>query len=128
MCATSREIGAVTGVAVLGALVHAQLHADLVSKLTHLGIPPNFQSIVVNAVETGGVPPSSTTSSAGVASNAAIVQQVINAAYHAFGTGRHAALYLSAGLVICAGILTAVTLRPLPRPGGRSDAADGSHQ
>ena len=50
-----------------------------------------------------------------------MVQQVINAAT----TPRdrlHAALYLSAGLVIGAGILTAVTLRP-PRkewldPGG----------
>ncbi len=120
---TSREIGAVTGVAVLGALVNAQLHADLVSKLTHLGIPPNFQSIVVNAVETGGVPPSGTTSSAGGAGNAAIVQQVINAAYHAFGTGLHAALYLSAGLVIAAGILAAVTLRPPARAGGPDDAA-----
>ena len=118
---TSREIGAVMGVAVLGALVNAQLHADLVSRLTHLGIPANFQSIVVNAVETGGVPPSGTTSSAGGAGNAVIVQQVINAAYHAFGTGLHAALYLSAGLVICARILTAVTLRPSARPGGRSD-------
>jgi len=122
---TSREIGAVTGVAVLGALVNAQLHADLISKLNHLGIPANFQSIVVNAVETGGVPPSGTSSSAGGAGNAAIVQQVINAAYHAFGTGLHAALYLAAGLVIGAGILAALTLRPSARPGGGMDAADG---
>jgi MFS family permease len=87
-----------------------------------------FQSIGVNAIETGGVPPSGTTSSAGGPGNAAIVQQVINAAYHAFGTGLHAALYLAAGLVIGAGILTAVTLRPSARPGGRSDAAGGRHQ
>jgi EmrB/QacA subfamily drug resistance transporter len=107
---TSREIGAVTGVAVLGALVNAQLHSDLISKLTHLGIPANFQSIVVNAVETGGVPPSSQTSSAGGPGNAALVQQVIHAAYDAFQSGLHAALYLSAGLVIVAGILAAVTL------------------
>ena len=114
---TSREIGAVTGVAVLGALVNAQLHADLISKLTHLGIPANFQSIVVNAVETGGVPPSGTTTSAGGAGNAAVVQEVINAAYHAFGVGLHAALYLSAGLVICAGVLAAITLRSPARSG-----------
>ena len=113
---TSREIGAVAGVAVLGALVNAQLHADLISRLNRLGIPPNFQSIVVNAIETGEVPPSGTTSSAGGAGNAAVVQQVINAAYHAFGTGLHAALYLSAGLVIAAGILTAITLRSPARP------------
>ena len=116
---TSREIGAVTGVAVLGALVNAQLHADLISRLTRLGIPPNFQSIVVNAVETGGVPPSGTTSSAGGPGNAAVVQQVINAAYHAFGAGLHAALYLAAALVIGAGILTAVTLRSPVSDAGR---------
>jgi EmrB/QacA subfamily drug resistance transporter len=113
---TSREIGAVTGVAVLGALVNAQLHADLISRLNRLGIPTNFQSIVVNAIETGGVPPSGTTTSAGGSDNAAIVQQVINAAYHAFGTGLHAALYLSAALVIGAGILAAITLRPPAHP------------
>lgn len=112
---TSREVGAVTGVAVLGALVNAQLHADLISRLNHLGIPPNFQSIVVNAIETGGVVPSGTTTSAGGPGNAAVVQQVINAAYHAFGTGLHAALYLAAGLVIAAGILTVFTLAPLRR-------------
>ena len=113
---TSREIGAVTGVSVLGALVNAQLHADLVGRLTHLGIPVRFQSIVVNAIETGGVPPSGATTSAGGPGNAAIVQQVINAAYQAFGTGLHAALYLAAGLVIAAGILSAVTLRTPTAP------------
>jgi hypothetical protein len=90
--------------------------------LTHLGIPARFQSIVVNAIETGGVPPSGATTSAGGPGNAAVVRQVINAAYQAFRTGLHAALYLAAGLVIGAGILTAVTPRPPTRPGGQSDA------
>jgi EmrB/QacA subfamily drug resistance transporter len=109
---TSREIGAVTGVAVLGALVNGQLHADLISRLNHLGIPANFQSIVVNAIETGGVPPSNATTSAGGPGNAAVVQQVINAAYQAFGTGLHAALYLAAALVLGAGLLTVFALAP----------------
>jgi hypothetical protein len=117
---TSREIGAVTGVAILGALVNAQLHADLTGKLTHLGIPAKFQSIVINAIETGGVPPSGKSSSAGGAADAKIVQEVIQAAYHAFEAGLHAALYLSAGLVIGAGILTLITLRSSARPGRRS--------
>ncbi len=110
---TSREIGAVTGVAILGALVNAQLKADLTSRLHQLGIPANFQTVVINALETGGVPPSSNTAGAGGAAGAGqgkLVQEVIYAAYHAFQSGLHAALYLSAGLVIGAGILAAATL------------------
>jgi len=126
---TSREVGAVTGVAILGALDNAQLKADLTSRLHQLGIPANFQSIVINALETGGVPPSSTTAGRGK-----LVQEVIQAAYHAFQAGLHAALHLSAGLVIGAGILAAATLgkhrtgpsRPQERAGGPTRAAGQS--
>jgi EmrB/QacA subfamily drug resistance transporter len=104
---TSREIGAVTGVAVLGALVNAQLRADLTGRLHQLGIPANFQAIVINALETGTVP----SSNKAAPRPGKLVQEVIQAAYHAFQVGLHAALYLSAGLVIGAGLLTAVTLR-----------------
>jgi EmrB/QacA subfamily drug resistance transporter len=106
---TSREIGAVTGVAILGALVNAQLHASLTSRLKHLGIPANFQSIVINAVETGGVPSSGRTKGAGGAAGAGqgtLVQEVIHAAYDAFYSGLHAALLLSAILVLVAGVFT----------------------
>ena len=110
---TSREIGAVTGVAVLGALVNAQLSSSLTSQLKHLGIPANFQAIVINAVETGGVPSSGNTAGAGGAAGAGhggLVQKVINAAYSAFHSGLHDALYLSALLVLLAGLLAAATL------------------
>ena len=108
---TSREIGAVTGVAVLGALVNARLSSGLTSQLRHLGIPANFQSIVINAVETGGVPSSSNTAGAGGAAGAGhgnLVQEVIHAAYTAFQDGLQAALYLSAVLVLAAGLLAAI--------------------
>jgi EmrB/QacA subfamily drug resistance transporter len=108
---TSREVGAVVGVAVLGALVNAQLRATLTGKLNHLGIPPSFQAVVINALETGGVPPSGK-SPGGPPGEASLVRQVIQAAYAAFGAGLHAALYLSAGLVLGAGLLAALTLAP----------------
>ena len=111
---TSREIGAVTGVAVLGALVNAELRSSLTSKLKHLGIPVNFQSIVIHAIETGGVPSSGNTKGAGGAAGAgqgSLVQEVIHAAYSAFYAGLHAALYLSAFLVLAAGLFTFVALR-----------------
>jgi EmrB/QacA subfamily drug resistance transporter len=105
---TSREIGAVTGVAVLGALVNARLHADIVSSMRHLGLPPSLQSVVINGVETGLVPSSGTAGPA--AAYGKIGQEVVNAAYSAFEAGLHAALYLSAGLVLVAGIFSFVLL------------------
>jgi MFS family permease len=114
---TSREIGAVTGVAILGALVNAQLRSSLTGRLKHLGIPANFQSIVIHAIETGGVPPSGNTKGAGGAAGAGqgpLVQEVIRAAYSAFYAGLHAALYLSAFLVLAAGVFTFLVLRPRP--------------
>ncbi len=110
---TSREIGAVTGVAILGALVNAQLRSSLTSRLKHLGIPSNFQSIVIHAVETGGVPSNGNASGAGGAAGAgqgALVQEVIHAAYSAFYAGLRAALLLSAFLVLAAGLFTFVLL------------------
>jgi EmrB/QacA subfamily drug resistance transporter len=115
---TSREIGAVTGVAILGALVNGQLRADLTGRLHQLGIPANFQAIVINALETGTVP----SSNKGAPRPGQLVQEVIQAAYHAFAAGLHAALYLAAGLVIGAGLLTAATL---PRRAGHGSHPQG---
>jgi EmrB/QacA subfamily drug resistance transporter len=111
---TSREIGAVTGVAILGALVNSQLQSSLLGRLKHLGIPPTFQSIVIHAIESGAVPSSGNTAGAGGAAGAghgSLVQQVISAAYSAFYTGLRAALVLSAILVLTAGLVTLVLLR-----------------
>jgi len=118
---TSREIGAVTGVAVLGALVNSQLHASLTGRLQHLGIPANFQAIVIHAVETGGVPANGNSPGSAGAAGAGqgkLVQEVIHAAYNAFYTGLHAALLLAAILVLAAGVFTFVLL-------SRSKAAAG---
>jgi EmrB/QacA subfamily drug resistance transporter len=104
---TSREIGAVTGVAVLGSLVYSQLHASLVGQMNHLGVPPSFQGLVITAIETGQIP-KNTTAYAGFGK---LVAEVIGAAYKAFHDGLHAALYLSAGLALAAGLLALITLR-----------------
>ena len=107
---TSREIGAVTGVAVLGSLVYSQLHASLITQMNHLGVPPSFQGLVITAIETGQIP-QNTTAYAGFGK---LVQEVIGAAYTAFHDGLRAALYLSAGLVLAAGVLALITLRTRP--------------
>ena len=110
---TSREIGAVTGVAVLGSLVISQLRSSLTAQLHHLGIPAQFQALVINAIETGQIP-KNTSAYAGFGQ---IVQEVISAAYTAFHHGLHVALYLSAGLALAAGLLAFITLPSRPAAG-----------
>jgi predicted MFS family arabinose efflux permease len=105
---TSREIGAVTGVAILGSLVYSQLHASLVTQMNHLGVPAAFQGLVINAIETGTIPKTPPTGFG------QIVQEVISAAYTSFHDGLHAALYLAAGLTLFAGLLALITLRSRP--------------
>jgi EmrB/QacA subfamily drug resistance transporter len=112
---TSREIGAVLGVAVLGALVNSQLNSHLIASLRRLGIPANFQSIVINAVETGTVPSAGQGAGAAGAGYGKIVQDVIQAAYSAFYSGLRAALFLSAAMVLAAGLFTLAVERSRAR-------------
>jgi EmrB/QacA subfamily drug resistance transporter len=107
---TSREIGAVTGVSVLGALVYGQLNHSIAGQLRGLGLPASIQKVVITGVETGQVP-ASNSSGIGPAGQAALVQKVIDAAYTAFHDGLRDALFASAALVLVAGLLAAVTLR-----------------
>ena len=125
---SSREIGAVTGVAILGALVNSQLRSALTSNLKHLGVPDTFNAIIINAIETGGVPSSGNTKGAGgaeAAGQGTLVQEVIHAAYNAFYSGLHAALYLSAFLVLAAGLFALVTLRGQQPTEGDAAGRDG---
>ena len=50
---TSRELGAVAGVAILGSIVNGQLTVNLTARLIQLGIPASFRQLVITAVTTG---------------------------------------------------------------------------
>jgi EmrB/QacA subfamily drug resistance transporter len=104
---TSRVIGAATGVAVLGSLVNSQLTNNLTAQMVRLGIPSMWRTVVLNGVETGKVPHNL----AAYAGFGKLVPEVVGAAYQAFHHGLHAALYLSAGLAVFAGLLAVFTLR-----------------
>ena len=110
---TSREIGAVTGIAVLGALVFSQLNASLTTHLQQLGVPLVYKSFILQFIETGQVVGINANN---YSANNSEVAKVLGAAYTSFGDGVHAALYLSAGLVLLAGLLAAVALRKAPPP------------
>jgi EmrB/QacA subfamily drug resistance transporter len=107
MTNTSRELGAVAGVAVLGSVVNGQLTVNLVNRLIAIGIPPQFRSIVISAVETGSVH-SQASAYHGGGSLQVIVNQVVAAAYGAFGNGLNLALLMAASLVLLAAVVAAL--------------------
>ncbi|HEY3649166.1 MAG TPA: hypothetical protein VGL33_14420, partial [Streptosporangiaceae bacterium] len=104
---TSREFGAVTGIAILGAVVNAELRSGLVSRMTHLGATPALQQYVLQVIETGSV----SLPHGGSAGGNSPIDQLIQAGFAAFTGALHSALYLSAALLAGAAVLSAVTLR-----------------
>jgi EmrB/QacA subfamily drug resistance transporter len=106
---TSREMGAVFGVAVLGAIVNSKLTGQLAARLRAIGIPPSFQNLVIHAVTGGGLGSGGSATSAEHSKNAAIAKiasKVVNAAYQAFGSGLHVALDISGGLLLCGAVVS----------------------
>jgi hypothetical protein len=104
---TSREFGAVTGIAILGAVVNAELRSGLVSRMTHLHASAALQAYVLQVIETGSI----SLNRVGSAAGSGPLGQIIQAGFGAFTNALHAALYLSAALLGAAALLSAVTMR-----------------
>jgi predicted MFS family arabinose efflux permease len=104
---TSREIGAVTGVAILGSLMFTQVNTSLATQMNNLHVPAVYRGFVFTAIETGNfsVPPGL---SGGLAK---LLQELTGVAYTAFHDGLRTVLYLSAGLSLAAALLAFITLR-----------------
>ncbi len=110
---TSRELGAVFGVAVLGALVNAQLTGALEHRLVDLHIPHQYFQTIINFIETGAAPPGVSVGSPGGGS---IEDQVIAAVYGAFRNGLEQSLVVAGvGMLVAAGIAVR-TLGPRRAP------------
>jgi EmrB/QacA subfamily drug resistance transporter len=110
---TSREMGAVFGVAILGAIVNAKLTGQLGARLKAIGIPPSFQGLVLHAVTGGGIGNGGAASKAEHSTNAAVAKiatEVVNAAYGAFGSGLHLALEISGALLLLGALVAALTI------------------
>jgi EmrB/QacA subfamily drug resistance transporter len=110
---TSREMGAVFGVAILGAIVNAKLTGQLGARLKAIGIPPSFQSLVLHAVTGGGLGSSGAASKAEHSKSAVIAKiatKIVNAAYQAFGSGLHLALEISGALLLLGALVAAMTI------------------
>jgi EmrB/QacA subfamily drug resistance transporter len=119
---TSRQIGAVAGVAVLGALINSHLTGDLRSRLHALGVPANFQSLVINAIKEGSVPAGTTKDSATKAYGG-VVGEVYHAAYAAFLSGLTTCLIVAAIAIGLAAVIAWFTMRSAPAGASVSGAA-----
>jgi EmrB/QacA subfamily drug resistance transporter len=100
---TARQIGSVLGVAALGAIVNSYLTSDL--KHT-LGSGSGF---IIDLLQKGG------RDAAGQQGNLAhppdVIKPIVDAAKNAFREGLHAALLVSALLILLSAIITAITPR-----------------
>ena len=114
---TSRELGGVLAVAILGAVVNGRLIAELTRKLNELGVPQAFHSLVINAVTHGGVPANAAAAAATnplFAADLPLVSKVLTAAEAAFGHGLHIALVVAAAILLAGGLIAAVTVKNEP--------------
>ena len=107
---TSRELGGVFGVAVLGAVVNAQLTSGLNEKLVRLDIPLRYRNVVIQFVTTGGNI-TDVENSSGVKGHEKLIARVLVAAEDSAGHGVHLALQIAAGIVLAAGVVAAFAAR-----------------
>jgi EmrB/QacA subfamily drug resistance transporter len=104
---TSRELGAVAGVAILGSIVHGQLTVNLINRLNELHIPAAFQGQVITAVTTGTVG-AQEKGLIGKSSKAIqnLIHEVVKAAYAAFTHGLNIALVISFILLLVSAVVS----------------------
>lgn len=104
---TSRELGAVAGVSILGAIVNSQLTVNLSHRLIALHIPAPIRALVINGVTTGqsasGIPATPQVQ--------ALINRVEKPAFAAFKTGLDISLLLAAGLLVASAGLALATVR-----------------
>ncbi len=106
---TSRELGGVLAVAILGAVINARLVGELTSKLAGLGVPADLQAIVVHAVTHGGLPANAALAIATnpvVAAHPSVLGKILDASETAFGHALHSGLYVAAGILFAGAVVS----------------------
>ena len=94
----------------LGSIVNGQLTVNLVQRLTAIGIPKSYQSLVVSAVTTGVYQGQAKAATAKNPAIAQIVNEVVSAAYGAFGHGLNISLNIAGGLLLVSAVLALTTV------------------
>jgi EmrB/QacA subfamily drug resistance transporter len=112
---TSREIGAVAGTAVLGAIVNASLISHLNHQLDALGLS-TLKGFVIPEVLHGGAAFTSGGGGAAAHATTPLAKHLLQAVYDAFYSGLHVSLLLSALIVAVAGVMSIRAMRAAAQP------------
>jgi hypothetical protein len=110
---TSRQLGGVLAVAILGAVINGRLVADLHDKLGGLGVPSDLQQLVVHAVTHGGLPANAELAMLAnpvVAAEAllhpGILGKILDAATASFGHALHVGLLVAAATLLAGAVVS----------------------
>jgi EmrB/QacA subfamily drug resistance transporter len=107
---TSRELGGVLAVAILGAVINARLVDRLGQRLSAIGVPHACRTVVIDAVTHGSLPQTSCVTGGGSPlGHLALLGKVLEAGYQAFGDGLRIALALSAVILLAAAAVAWLT-------------------
>ena len=104
---TARQVGAVIGVAALGGLVTNHLTSDFGASLDSSGITGGGKDFILKMLETGG----SDAAGIDIAHPSPIIKPLVDAATTAFRGGLHAALLVSAVLILVSAAVIALVPR-----------------
>lgn len=109
----SRELGAVAGVTVLGAIVNGELTTNLTHRLAQIpGLPASIRNEVIVAITTGQANTSGLPKTGPIAH---IVNEVLTAAESSFSSGLDVVMTLAGALMLASGGLALVLIRRSPR-------------
>jgi EmrB/QacA subfamily drug resistance transporter len=118
---TSRQLGGVLAVAILGAVINDRIVHELGAKLSALGVPSSFMGIIIHDVTGGGLPANAAqavlanpAAAAAALLHPGILNQILDAATSAFGDALHVALVVAALTLIAGAIVSLVAVEPLP--------------
>lgn len=120
---TSRQLGAVVGIAVLGSVINAALTGKLQARLQANGTPAILRNYVRDVVAHGGVPSKGSVSDYPAALRP-IVQKLLDSAYASFGDGLHSCLRLATILLVAGALVALLFVRhgTLPTTDGEPSA------
>lgn len=105
--ATSRELGGVFGIALLGAVVTHRYIAELTDRIAGLHLPPSVQASLLDATQHG--PAAGGTTPPGVDATA-----IRHLAGHAFVDGSHLALAIAGAALLVGAVIAATLVRAKP--------------